>query len=195
MLNPLSAQQDYPTLEMYVVPHNPKSHAADPDFPVVATTYRITEHYLSGPMSRFNSWLNELQPEMFIEISPELAESRGIRHGEWMVVWNRRGAIEGRAMVTRRMRPLLIEGYTVHQIGIPLHWGFAGETVGGMANDLTAIVADPNVSMHEAKAFQCEVRPGRVDSHRDWPLKAEPRPSAGSVPDTPRPQQPEGREI
>ena len=193
--NPLYRQQTNPTMELYDVPLNPKVPPLDPDFPIVATTYRVTEHYLSGPMSRFNSWLNELQPEMFIELSPELAAERGIRHGDWMVVWNVRGRIEARAMVTKRIRPLRIEGRTVHQIGVPLHWGFAGETLGGMANDLTAIVTDPNVSMHEGKTFQCQVARGRAAMHRDSPLPMAPRPTNGSAPETPRPEQPEGKGI
>ena len=193
--NSLYRQQANPTIERYDVPLNAKAPPLDPEFPVVATTYRITEHYLSGPMSRFNSWLNELQPEMFIELSPELAEERGIRHGEWMVAWNVRGQVEARAMVTRRIRPLRIEGRVVHQIGVPIHWGFAGETTGGMANDLTAIVADPNVSMHEGKTFQCQVRPGRAVEHRDPPLPASRRPVDGPSPETPRADQPEGQEI
>jgi formate dehydrogenase major subunit len=193
--NPLYGQQENPTVNRYDVPLNPKSPTADPEFPIVATTYRMTEHYLSGPMSRFNSWLNELQPEMFVEISPELAELRGIGHGDWMVVWNRRGTIEARAMVTRRVRPLRMDGRIVHQIGIPIHWGFAGETVGGMANDLTALVTDANVSMHEGKVFQCNVRPGRTDGRHDLPLPAAPRPVEGPAAETPRPERPEGREI
>jgi formate dehydrogenase major subunit len=164
------------------------------EYPVVATTFRLTEHYLSGPMSRFNSWLNELQPEMFVELSPELAAERGIEHGGWLVVWNPRAAIEARAMVTRRVRPLRVQGYTVHQIAIPFHWGFAGETVGAIANDLTSIVADANVSMHEAKAFTCNVRAGRLQGERhDAPLKAAPFPQVGPMPDVPRPEWPEGR--
>ena len=93
-------------------------------------------------MSRFNSWLNELQPEMFAELSPELANERGIAHGGWMTVCTARGQIEVRAMVTPRLRPLPIEGYNVHQIGLPFHWAFAGETVGSNANNLTALLAD-----------------------------------------------------
>ena len=77
---------------------------------MVATTFRLTEHYLSGPMSRFNSWLNELQPEMFVELSPELAAERGIVHGGWLTVQSARGRIEARAMVTRRLRPLVDRG-------------------------------------------------------------------------------------
>jgi formate dehydrogenase major subunit len=88
-----------------------------------------------------------------------------------------------------------MDGRTVHQIGIPLHWGFAGETVGGMANDLTAVVADPNVSMHEAKAFVCQVRAGRVDAHRDLPLAADPRPVEQSGIGIPPAEQPEGKDL
>ena len=112
-------------------------------------------------MSRFNSWLNELQPAMFVELSPELAAERGIVHGGWLTVRSPRGAIEARAMVTRRIKPLQIEGKLVHQIGLPFHWGFAGESVGCNANDLTSLIADPNVSMHEGKVFACQVRAGR----------------------------------
>ena len=193
--NPLYGQQDSPVVELYDLPLNVKSPPADPEFPIVATTYRITEHYLSGPMSRFNSWLNELQPEMFIEISPELAQERGIRHGEWMTAWNRRAAIEARAMVTRRIRPLKVEGRTLHQIGVPLHWGFAGETIGGMANDLTSIVADPNVAMHEGKVFQCNIRAGRVKQHHDPALFPAAHPIREPMPGTPRSERPEGEPL
>ena len=139
-------------------PLNRLVHAPETEYPVVATTYRLTEHYLSGPMSRFNSWLNELQPEMFVELSPELAAERGIVHGGWMTVSSARGRIEARAMVTRRMRPLAVEGRVIHQVGIPFHWGFAGQVVGGNANDLTSLVAEQNVSMHEGKGLRL---PGR----------------------------------
>jgi formate dehydrogenase major subunit len=192
--NPLYGQQENPTIELYDVPLNPKSAPLDPDYPIVATTFRLTEHYLSGPMSRFDSWLNELQPAMFIELSPELAAEKGIEHGGWLVAWNKRAAIEARAMVTRRVRPLQVEGRTVHQIAIPFHWGFAGETVGSIANDLTSIVADPNVSMHEAKAFVCNVRPGRVQDHKDAPLAAAPWPTHRVSPTSPQSAQPEGQE-
>jgi formate dehydrogenase major subunit len=191
--NPLYGQQDNPTAQTYDVPLNPLSAPFDPEYPVVATTCRLTEHYLSGPMSRFNSWLNELQPEMFVELSPELAAERGIEPGGWVVVWNKRAMIEARAMVTRRITPLLVEGRTVHQIAIPFHWGFAGETVGSIANDLTSIVTDANVSMHEAKAFTCNIRAGRMLEHRDRRLRAAPFPRTGPMLGVPDPDQPEGR--
>jgi formate dehydrogenase major subunit len=164
------------------------------EYPVVATTWRLTEHYLSGPMSRFNSWLNELQPAMFVELSPELARDRGIVHGGWLTVRTPRTRIEARAMVTRRLWPLRVGGQTLHQIGLPFHWAFAGEVVGDNANDLTALVADPNVSMHEAKAFACQVEAGRRDGAKASPTK-QPATwvSRGPVPDTPAAAQPEGK--
>ena len=193
--NALYQTQSSPTLREYKSEINRLAQRVDPDFPIVATTYRLTEHYLSGPMSRFNSWLNELQPEMFVELSPELADERGIEHRGWMVVATPRGEIEARAMVTRRIRPLTVDGRMVHQIGLPIHWGYAGETVGAMANDLTALVTDSNVSMHEAKAFSCNVRPGRLHGIKSaTPLKAAPRANRDEpIPDTPEWAQPEGR--
>src|SRR6201999_1355087 len=98
------------------------AHAATPEFPIVATTFRLTEHYLSGPMSRFNSWLNELQPEMFVECSPELAAEIGFGNGDFVTVHTPRGAIVCRALVTRRIQTLWVGGRTVHQVGLPFHW-------------------------------------------------------------------------
>jgi formate dehydrogenase major subunit len=146
-------------------------------------------------MSRFNSWLNELQPEMFVEISPALAEEYGIAHGGWMVVETPRAAIETRAMVTNRIKELNVNGRLLHQIGIPFHWGYAGETVGGIANDLASIVLEPNVSIHEAKAFACRVRAGRLEKGRlDQPLVSPaPWPTREPAPETPESNQPEGQ--
>jgi formate dehydrogenase major subunit len=192
--NLLYPQRDNPTIKLFDMAGNEKDPPFDGEFPIVATTYRLTEHYLSGPMSRFDSWLNELQPEMFAEISPELAEQRGIEHGGWMVIWNRRAAIEAKAMVTPRMTPLVVNGKTLHQIGLPFHWGFSGETPGGIANDLTSIVTDPNVSMHEAKAFTVNVRAGRVERPQSTDdMKPAPWPEHGPAPDTKKSDQPEGQ--
>jgi formate dehydrogenase major subunit len=135
---------------------------ADPDYPYIVTTYRLTEHHVSGPMTRWMPWLNTLQPAMFAEISPELATERKITPGGWMVLNTPRGEIEARAMVTRRMQPLRMRGKVVHQIGLPFHWGFQGGVTGSITNDLTHAVLEPNVSIEEAKAFTCNVRPGRL---------------------------------
>jgi formate dehydrogenase major subunit len=183
-----------PTVRLFEGPLNRIAHTPTAEYPVVATTFRLTEHYLSGPMSRFNSWLNELQPEMFVELSHELAAERGIEHGGWLTVQTARGRIEARALVTRRLRPLWIESRIIHQIGLPFHWAFAGEVVGGNANDLTSLVADPNVSMHECKAFACQVFAGRLSDRTPHPTKASaPWPTQDPVPDTPAAAQPEGR--
>jgi formate dehydrogenase major subunit len=187
-------QPTNPTVRFFDGPLNRIAHTPTAEFPVVATTYRLTEHYLSGPMSRFNSWLNELQPEMFVELSPELAEEHGIVHGGWVTVESARHRIEARAMVTRRLRPMRVAGRVVHQIGLPFHWAFSGEVVGDNANDITSIVADPNVSMHEVKAFACRVRAGRRDGAKASPnMRAAPWPTRARVPETPDAAQPEGR--
>jgi formate dehydrogenase major subunit len=134
----------------------------DERYPIVITTYRLTEHHVSGPMTRWMPWLNALQPALFAELSPELAAERGIKHGGWLIISTPRGEIEARAMVTRRMQPLCIAGKTVHQIGLPFHWGFQGKSRGSITNDLAHMVLEPNVSIEEAKAFMCDVRPGRL---------------------------------
>jgi len=183
-----------PTVRFFKGPLNNLALAQDAEFPIVATTFRLTEQYLSGPMSRFNSWLNELQPAMFAELSRELAKERGIVHGGWMVIETARGKIEARAMVTGRLRPFNVEGRVVHQIGLPFHWAFAGESVGDNANDLTAILADPNVSMHEAKAFTCQVFAGRLNGNTPRAtVPVAPWPTLDPIPDTPASSQPEGR--
>jgi formate dehydrogenase major subunit len=112
-------------------------------------------------MSRWLPWLAELMPELFVEMSPELAAEKGVNNGDWITVITARGEVEGRALVTRRMRPFVVDGNTVHEIGIPWHWGYQGLASGDVTNDISALVADPNVSIHEGKVFSCDVRPGR----------------------------------
>ena len=182
-----------PTVRTFDGPLNRLARAPSAEFPLVAFTFRLTEHYLSGPMSRFNSWLNELQPEMFAEISPGLAAERGVGNGDWVTVRSARGALGCRALVTRRIKPLHVDGRTVHQVGLPFHWAFAGETVGGNANDLTAVLAEVNVSMHEGKVFACQVEAGRPAHFPLVPTKKPVAwPTRDPVPDTPPAAQPEG---
>ena len=161
--NALYAQQSNPAAMFFKKrKDNRLAEIGDERYPIVVTTYRLTEHHVSGPMTRWMPWLNALQPALFAELSPELAEERNIRHGSWMVISTPRGEIEARAMVTRRLRPLKIAGKQVHQIGLPFHWGFQGKSRGSITNDLTHMVLEPNVSIEEAKAFTCDVRPGRL---------------------------------
>jgi formate dehydrogenase major subunit len=144
-------------------PENPKAPHGDPRYPIVGSTFRLTEHHTAGPMSRNVPWLAELQPEMFCEIDPVLAAERGIDDGGWMTIVSPRGEIEARAVVTSRVRPLRIDGRTVHQVCMPWHWGSVSAlgVTGDAANDLIALSGDPNTSIQESKAFVCDVRAGR----------------------------------
>ncbi len=155
--NPLYKQQASPVFKHWQDPGNPLITPGDPKFPYAITTYRLTEHYLAGAMSRWLPWLAELQPELFIEISPELAGEKGIANLDWVRISTPRGAVRAKALVTRRMRPFMIDGRRVHQVGMPWHWGYEGIVTGDIVNELTALIADANVSMHEGKAFACNV--------------------------------------
>jgi formate dehydrogenase major subunit len=142
-------------------PENPLNPTADPRYPLVATTFRLTEQHTAGGMSRHLPWLAELQPEMFAELDPVLARDRGIEDGGWMTIMTERAEIEARARVTDRIRPLKVDGRIVHQIALPWHWGYHPPHPGDSTNDLGVISGDPNVSIQESKAFTCDVRAGR----------------------------------
>jgi formate dehydrogenase major subunit len=155
--NPLYTQQSSPVLKYWKQPGNDLAPVGDSRFPHVITTYRLTEHYLAGAMSRWNPWLTELQPELFIELSPELAGEKGIGNLDWVRISTPRAQVRAKALVTRRLRPFTIDGKVVHQVGMPWHWGWEGLSVGDVVNELTALVGDPNVTIHEGKAFVCNV--------------------------------------
>ncbi len=156
-----STQQTNPPAEAKRGPENTYAESPDSRFPYVLTTYRLAEHHTAGGMSRTLPHLAELQPEMFCEISPQLAAECDVRHGEWVTVVTPRGLVEARAMVTRRMRPLRIHGKLIHQVGLPYHWGFRGLVKGGTANDLVAISEEPNVRIMETKGLLCNLVRGR----------------------------------
>ncbi|MEU5658992.1 formate dehydrogenase [Streptomyces sp. NPDC047737] len=130
-------------------------------YPYIVTTHRLTEHFTAGGMSRWSPYLSELQPEFFCEVSPQLAEERGLEHGGWATIVTARNAVEARVMVTRRITPLTVGGRTVHQIGLPFHWGPNGIATGDAANELVAIALDPNGLIQEDKALTADIRPGR----------------------------------
>ncbi len=130
-------------------------------FPYVTTTYRLTEHHTAGGMSRFLPYLAELQPAFFCEVSPELAAERSLEHLGWATIVTARAAIEARVLVTERMRPLTVQGRTLHQVGLPWHWGPNGYTTGDAANELAHLALDPNVHIQEVKAMACDIRAGR----------------------------------
>lgn len=163
--NPLYGQQANPTRVEYHEAVNPihpsPPTAADDPFPIIFTTSRLTEHHTAGAMSRTLAYLAELQPEMFIEVSPQLAAERGLEHLGWCHIVTARTAIEARVIITDRMRPLRIAGRTVHQVWLPYHWGSSGLVVGDSANDLFGISLDANVYIQETKVGTCDVQPGR----------------------------------
>jgi formate dehydrogenase major subunit len=163
--NPLYGQQGNPTRKQYdrednrMNPSPPEEHSEV--FPFIFTTSRLTEHHTAGGMSRYLEHLAELQPEMFVEVSPELAAERGLEHHGWCHVVTARAAVEGRVMVTDRLKPLKVEGRTVHQVWLPYHWGSGGLVTGDSANDLFGISLDPNVLIQESKVGTCDLLPGR----------------------------------
>ncbi len=135
----------------------------DPRFPYILTTYRLTEHHTAGGMSRWLSHLSELMPAFFVELSPELAAELRIAQGADVIVLTIRAAVQAKALITRRLRPLKLEsGRVVHQVGMPFHWGGNGLSKGDSANDLLAISGEPNVTIMETKAITCAVVPGRL---------------------------------
>lgn len=138
---------------------NAYARIADPSFPYVLTTYRLTEHHTAGGMSRYLSHLAELQPGLFCEISPELAETLGIEQGDWVTVSTARASVQAHAQISARIRPLRIDGATLHQVGLPYHWGYKGLVQGDVVNDLIALSEEPNVRIMEAKALLCNVTP------------------------------------
>ena len=130
------------------------------EYPYVATTYRVTEHWQAGQMTRNLPWLVELMPQMFIELSEELADDLGIEQGHWITVESIRGSVQGIAVVTKRFKPFTIMGKTVHQIGMPWHWGYQGLCKGDSANLLTPHVGDANTTIPEFKAFLVRITKG-----------------------------------
>jgi formate dehydrogenase major subunit len=162
--NLLSKQQMNPVAKIWTVPDqkNDLAPVASPDYPYVVTTYRLTEHHLSGVMSRYLPMLAELFHSHFAEISNELAAELGIKNGERITVATPRGKIHTTAMVTSRLKPFMIDGKKTHQIGIPWHWGYNGISKGDITNDLSATVGDPTVYIQETKAFLCSVKKGEV---------------------------------
>lgn len=159
--NPVYRQQSNPAALVYPIAGNPYAPVGSAEYPHVLSTYRLTEHHLSGTMSRWLPWLSELMPELFCELSPEHAAEIGIRNTDWVRIATPRGSVRAKALVTRRIRPFqLAGGQMVHHVGLPWHWGYKGLTTGDVVNDLSALVGDPNVSIHEAKVFVCNVAPG-----------------------------------
>ena len=127
-------------------------------FPIVCTTFRLTEHHQAGSMSRYLPWLAETQPTLFVEMSKELAAEKSIANGDTVQIASARGKIKAVAMVTARWKPYTIDGKKVHQVGIPWHFAWQGIATGDSANDLTPHVGDGNTMIPEYKAFLVEIK-------------------------------------
>lgn len=156
--NAICSVQNSPVAKVYKTPENILGKADK--FPYVLTTYRLTEHHLSGVMTRNLPWLAELMPELFIELSPELAKNLGLGNGERCTVETARGKVRAKACVTDRLKPMMINGKKVHQVGMPWHFGFKGIATGDTVNTLVASIGDPNVFIQESKGFLCNIRKG-----------------------------------
>ena len=131
-------------------------------YPYVLTTFQLAEHEAGGT-SRHVPWLSELFAGPFAEIDPEMAGALGIQNGARITVETARATISVRAMVTERIRPLVIDGQKVHQVGIPWHWGYQGvmpSARGDVTGDLVASLGDASTYVPEAKALLCNVRKG-----------------------------------
>ncbi len=127
-------------------------------FPIIATTYRVVEHWQAGAMSRTLPWLAEAQPELFVEMSKNLASRKGIQNGDKVIVTSARGQVTAVAIVTDRVQPLVVDGKQVDFVGLPWHYGWAGIATGDIVNDLTPHIGDANTMIPEYKAFLVDIR-------------------------------------
>ena len=136
----------------------PDDRGAVSDFPYICTSYRMTEHYQSGAMTRNMPWLNEAMPEMFVEISPSLAAQINVENGDEVEVSSQRGSFVCKAAVTNRIIPMMINGEEKEIVGMFFHWGFMGMSTGPVANDISPSIGDANTTIPEYKAFLCNIR-------------------------------------
>jgi len=127
-------------------------------YPYVATSYRVTEHWQAGAMTRNLPWLNELVPDMFCEISPQLAKKKGIGNGDMIRIFNKRGDIKARALVTDRVQPYKVQGKEVEMVGMVWHFGYGCFSKGDSCNNLTPHIGDANTMIPEFKAFLVDIK-------------------------------------
>jgi formate dehydrogenase major subunit len=159
--NLMNAQKFNPTIKIF----SPETttpldvvFSCDPRYPIVATTYRMVEHWQTGVMTRHQPWLVEAQPQLWVEMSKELANLRGIKNGQKVFVQSARGQVEAVAIVTDRFKPFDIAGQTIHQVGLPWCFGWVTPPDGGdSANLLTPTIGDANTMIPESKAFMVNV--------------------------------------
>ena len=156
--HPFSGQLSSPCYKSVSSDMDRLAKPADPNYPIVLTTYSLTEHWCGGGETRNVPNLLEAEPQLYVEMSPELAKERGIENGDGVVVESMRGRVEAIAMVTVRMRPLKVQGKTVHEVGMPFCFGWTTPGSGDATNRLTPAVGDPNTTIPEFKACCVNVR-------------------------------------
>ena len=154
VLNPMSPQQNNPAIKSWET----TTKGTATNYPVVATTHRVVEHLHTGAITRRLPWLVEMMPEMFVEMSHELAAEKGVANGDAVIVESARGSITAKAIVTIRLKPAQVNGTTVHYISLPWNWGYMGLSKGDSTNLLSPRVGDPNTGIPEFRAFLCDVR-------------------------------------
>jgi formate dehydrogenase major subunit len=155
--NLMSSQMTNPVIKIFKGGPD-KFASCDPRFPFVCSTYRVTEHWQTGVLTRWLPWLIEAEPQMFCEMSEELGKLKGIKNGERVLVSTSRGQVEAVAIVTSRLKPFQVAGQEIHQIGLPYHYGWIYPKDGGdSANLLTPTIGDPNTMIPESKAFMANV--------------------------------------
>jgi len=157
--NIMSKQRVNPTIKIFNEGDD-SFYSCDVRYPYVATTYRVTEHWQTGVMTRHTPWLLEMAPQQFVEMSRELAADKGIKNGDPVKVKSGRGEIYAVAMVTSRFKPFKIGAQTVHQVGMPwcFGWQYPGDPkAGDSANLLTPTVGDANTMIPESKAFMVNI--------------------------------------
>jgi formate dehydrogenase major subunit len=156
--NLMSAQHNSPIITTFKSDMD-KVASADPKYPLVLTTYSATEHWCSGTMSRWQAWLTEAMPQVYVEMSEELAAERSLKNGEWVTVSSARGSLDAVAMVTPRLQPLMVGGKMTHTVGMPYNYGWLyPKDNGDTCNLLTVFVGDGNAGTPEYKACMVNIR-------------------------------------
>jgi len=156
--HPFSKQLNNPCYKSVSSDMDVLAKPADPNYPIVLTTYNVTEHWCGGGETRNVPNLLEAEPQLYVEMSHELAKEKGIKNGDGVIVESARGRVEAIAMVTVRMRPFTVQGKIVHEVGMPFCFGWTTPGCGDSTNRLTAYVADPNTTIPEFKASLVNVR-------------------------------------
>ena len=156
--HPFSKQLSSPVYKFHTSDMDKLAKAADPDYPIVLTTYSLTEHWCGGGETRNVPNLLEAEPQLYVEMSHELAKEKGIANGDGVILESARGSVEAIAMVTVRIRPFTVMGKTVHLVGMPFAYGWTTPKCGDATNRLTLAACDPNTTIPEVKACCVNIR-------------------------------------